>query len=53
MFVNSCIFCVVVSDYYSYQGVMQDLRLWWPKMKIGGIFAGHDYMTIADMRLSE
>lgn len=24
-------------------GITQDINLWWPKVKRGGIFAGHDY----------
>ena len=24
-------------------GIVQDLRLWWPNLRTGGVFAGHDY----------
>ena len=24
-------------------GIVQDLRAWWPKLRDGGVFAGHDY----------
>ncbi|GMI37667.1 hypothetical protein TrCOL_g8544 [Triparma columacea] len=30
--------------------VAEDLRLWWPKLRAGGILAGHDYVT-ADFAL--
>lgn len=26
-------------------GVLEDLRAWWPKLRCGGIMAGHDYVT--------
>lgn len=28
---------------HGYEGVKKDLKLWWPKVKEGGIMAGHDY----------
>lgn len=28
---------------HKYESVKNDLRVWWPKLKKGGIFAGHDY----------
>jgi hypothetical protein len=30
---------------HSYEGVMRDLRLWYPKVVKGGIIAGHDYLN--------
>lgn len=32
---------------HSYQGVMNDLKLWSPKVVSGGIIAGHDYLMKA------
>ena len=29
---------------HHYAAVKEDLALWWPKLKPGGMFAGHDYM---------
>lgn len=29
---------------HHYEAVKEDLALWWPKIKKGGLFAGHDYM---------
>ena len=26
-------------------GVEEDIRVWWPLLKRGGLMAGHDYMT--------
>jgi hypothetical protein len=30
---------------HDYLGVLQDLHDWWPKLREGGIMAGHDYTT--------
>ena len=35
---------------HSYQGCMNDLNIWYPKIKKGGIFAGHDYRVIEGVR---
>lgn len=29
---------------HDFSGVVADVHAWWPKVKIGGIFAGHDYV---------
>ncbi|MDA1276413.1 MAG: class I SAM-dependent methyltransferase, partial [Verrucomicrobia bacterium] len=36
-------FCYLDAD-HSYKGVCEDIRLWHPKVKHGGILAGHDYV---------
>ncbi len=28
---------------HDFQGVFSDLIAWWPKLRIGGVIAGHDY----------
>lgn len=40
---NSLDFVFIDGD-HSYQGCSQDISAWWPKVKPGGILAGHDYM---------
>jgi hypothetical protein len=35
---------------HSYEAVMKDLRAWHPKMKKGGIMAGHDYKSFAGVK---
>jgi len=39
---NSLDFIFIDGD-HSYEGVYTDLMLWYPKIKWGGLFAGHDY----------
>lgn len=34
---------VYIDADHSYDAIKQDLDLWWPKVKLGGIFSGHDY----------
>jgi Methyltransferase domain len=40
---------VYLDDDHTYAHVLQELRAWWPKVRPGGIFAGHD-MQFADVR---
>lgn len=35
---------IYIDAQHKYEKVKEDLVDWWPKLKIGGIFAGHDYM---------
>ncbi len=43
---------IYIDANHSYQHVSRDLRLWFPKLRVGGLFAGHDYYNaIADARL--
>jgi hypothetical protein len=34
---------VFIDACHSYEAVSEDIRAWWPKMKPGGLMAGHDY----------
>ncbi len=38
---------VYVDANHSYEHTLQDLNLWWPKMKKGGVLAGHDIFNEA------
>jgi len=29
---------------HDFMGVVADVRAWWPKVRVGGVFAGHDYV---------
>ena len=35
---------VYVDARHDYAGVLQDLSMWWPKLAVGGVMAGHDYV---------
>lgn len=35
---------VYIDGNHKYEYVKEDIELWWPKVKHGGIFAGHDYI---------
>lgn len=34
---------VYIDAGHNYNSVFKDLRAWWPKLKNGGLFAGHDF----------
>jgi len=34
---------VYIDADHTYEGISNDLKLWWPKVKTGGFLAGHDY----------
>jgi len=34
---------VYIDGNHSYEAASQDISLWWPKVKKGGVFSGHDY----------
>jgi len=40
---------IYVDARHDYKGVLQDLTHWWPKLRKGGIMAGDDYVTVADL----
>lgn len=37
---------VYIDANHEYQAVKQDIDIWYPKVKSGGIFSGHDYCTL-------
>ena len=38
---------------HQYANVKRDLNLWWPKLKPGGLFAGHDYFVRPNAALED
>eukprot|EP00408_Alexandrium_pacificum_P016391 CAMPEP_0171201752 /NCGR_PEP_ID=MMETSP0790-20130122/24649_1 /TAXON_ID=2925 /ORGANISM="Alexandrium catenella, Strain OF101" /LENGTH=290 /DNA_ID=CAMNT_0011667155 /DNA_START=52 /DNA_END=924 /DNA_ORIENTATION=- len=40
---------VYVDARHDRKGVLEDLQAYWPKVRAGGIIAGHDYMTQAEV----
>lgn len=43
MFDDASLDFVYIDGDHRYEAVQLDISLWWPKLKPGGIFAGHDY----------
>lgn len=41
---------VYIDARHDYCGCTEDLQAYWPKLRPGGIFAGHDYMTAEEAR---
>lgn len=37
-----------IDDCHSYEHLVQELPLWWPKVKKGGVFSGDDFMNCTD-----
>jgi hypothetical protein len=35
---------VYIDARHDYAGVLEDLEAWWPKLKVGGLIAGHDFI---------
>ncbi len=40
---------IYVDARHDYCGVRQDIEMYWPKLKEGGIMAGHDYLTAQEV----
>jgi len=38
---------VYIDANHAYEYVKNDMKNWYPKLKVGGIFAGHDYMSVS------
>lgn len=45
MIENESLDYIYVDARHDYCGVKEDLNNFWPKLRTGGIFAGHDYLT--------
>lgn len=44
---------IYVDARHDYCGVMEDLEAYWPKLRRGGILAGHDYLDANDTSLKQ
>lgn len=40
---------IYVDARHDYKGVREDIELWWPKLKVGGVMAGHDYLDVEEV----
>ena len=47
---NSSVDFIYVDARHDYCGVMEDIKTWWPKLKVGGVMAGHDYLTASEQK---
>eukprot|EP01012_Entosiphon_sulcatum_P033926 TRINITY_DN4295_c0_g1_i1.p1 TRINITY_DN4295_c0_g1~~TRINITY_DN4295_c0_g1_i1.p1 ORF type:complete len:274 (+),score=44.21 TRINITY_DN4295_c0_g1_i1:29-850(+) len=50
---NGSVDMVYVDARHDYEGVKDDLHMYWPKLRTGGILAGHDYIDVAEMAAPE
>jgi len=46
LFADNSLDYVYIDGNHAYDWVKEDLELWWPKLKSGGLMAGHDYLLI-------
>jgi hypothetical protein len=46
LFANNSLDFVYIDGNHAYDFVKQDMEMWWPKLKKGGLFCGHDYLDI-------
>ncbi len=46
LFPDASVDFVFLDAAHDYQSVTADLRAWWPKIKPGGVLAGHDYVPV-------
>ena len=44
LFTDSQLDFVYIDARHDYEGVLEDMNAWWPKLKVGGLFAGHDFV---------
>jgi predicted O-methyltransferase YrrM len=40
---------IYVDARHDYCGTREDLHSWWPKLRYGGILAGHDYLSAEEV----
>lgn len=46
LFQDNSLDYIYIDGNHDYDHVLQDLNLWWPKLKQGGLMAGHDYLIL-------
>lgn len=46
LFQDNSLDYVYIDGNHDYEHVKQDLEMWWPKLKSGGLMAGHDYLLL-------
>jgi predicted O-methyltransferase YrrM len=48
LFSDGCLDFIYIDADHTYNAVKQDLELWYPKVRQGGIISGHDYIEFQD-----
>lgn len=51
LFEDNSLDFVYIDGNHSYASVKEDLELWWPKLKTGGLMSGHDFLIVDWPRL--
>jgi hypothetical protein len=46
LFADESLDFIYIDANHAYDHVKQDLAMWYPKLKPGGLFAGHDYLSV-------
>ena len=46
LFQNESLDWIWIDANHAYDYVKEDIELWWPKLKKGGLFSGHDYINM-------
>lgn len=46
LFQDNSLDYIYIDGNHDYKHVKQDLELWWPKLKPGGLLAGHDFLIL-------
>jgi len=46
LFQDNSLDYIYIDGNHDYDHVKQDLELWWPKLKPGGLMTGHDYLMV-------
>lgn len=47
-FADGSLDCVYIDANHAYEWALEDMQIWWPKIRAGGVMGGHDYYNRAD-----
>jgi len=50
LFTDSQLDYVYIDARHDYAGVLEDMNAWWPKLKVGGLFCGHDFVPDGNLK---
>jgi len=49
-FSNSSLDFVYIDARHDYEGALEDCEAWWPKLRVGGLIAGHDFVPDGNIK---